>query len=614
MRLIFRYFASIAFLPVLLLAADAGQDESPEVPRLHSVQMLERQPQDTSSALIWYDDFDGPQKQYTESSGEIDRQAGFGNSGGSVRCTYAQGSRGTGNRKVFFGDSPYGNMVRTGESFDDVYWRIYVLHQYGWQGGHPAKMSRATSLVSSNWNQAMIAHVWGSGESSLTLDPASGVVGDRVVTTRYNDFDNLRWLGNKPVTEFKISSSEESGWWVCVEARARLNTPGLQDGLFELWIDGKLESERRNLDWRGSYTRHGINAVFLEAYWNSGSPVTQYRWYDNFVISTARVGPVVTPLNPFLYKRAYHGPGKQAAWEVELATDREGENVIWKAAVTGSADSVRVDADRGSFSGRLEDRTGLDPGTKYYCRARQQSTTGVWSGWSGWHQEFLTEGEPPGSSQSCDYNEDGEVTVADVIMLLLIQRDDPRDQRGDYNSDGRSTMADAIQLLIDWREGRCSLLQAALLSGRQLDYTDGVTRMDGLSVEDCEYIERCISRMPLTPELEEVFRLALYGRSGGSRLPKGVSLSQNSPNPFNPSTEINYSLPVNTSPVHVTIKVFDLRNHLVRTLLDEFKDAGSYLVSWDGTNEEGALVASGIYLYRMNAGAFSKTRKMILLK
>ena len=88
----------------------------------------------------------------------------------------------------------------------------------------------------------MIAHVWSSGES-LTLDPASGVRGNRIATTRYNDFANLRWLGNKPVSTFKLHSTEEAGRWVCVESRAKLNTPGKKDGLNQLLIDGRLEAD-----------------------------------------------------------------------------------------------------------------------------------------------------------------------------------------------------------------------------------------------------------------------------------------------------------------------------------------------------------------------------------
>lgn len=254
------------------------------------------QPQASDAATIWYDDFDGAVRTYTESQGGLDDAVALGGQGRSMLSLYEKGTRGIGNRKVFFGDSPTGKVVRKGESFDDVYWRVYVKHQEGWTGGGPAKLSRATSIVSPRWNQAMIAHVWSSGES-LTLDPASGVRGERVVTTRYNDFPNLHWLGNKPVAQFRLFSPEEAGRWVCVESWARLNTPGKRDGLNQLWIDGRLEADRKNLDWRGSFTAHGINAVFLETYWNDGSPVTQRRWIDNFVISTKPIGPVVCPRN-----------------------------------------------------------------------------------------------------------------------------------------------------------------------------------------------------------------------------------------------------------------------------------------------------------------------------
>lgn len=66
----------------------------------------------------------------------------------------------------FDDDAIYRNrVVRRGEKFTDVYWRIYVKHQAGWTGGGPAKLSRATSIVPPGWRQAMIAHVWSSGES-----------------------------------------------------------------------------------------------------------------------------------------------------------------------------------------------------------------------------------------------------------------------------------------------------------------------------------------------------------------------------------------------------------------------------------------------------------------
>ena len=139
----------------------------------------------------------------------------FGNEGKSLKCIYEKGSQGKGNRKVFFGDSPTGKVVRKGEKFEDVYWRLYVKHQYGWTGGGPDKLSRATSIVSGQWN---------AGHDRPRLEhrryPHAGPGQRRSSATRssrtkYNDFDNLHWLGQKPAATMPISSTAESGWWVC---------------------------------------------------------------------------------------------------------------------------------------------------------------------------------------------------------------------------------------------------------------------------------------------------------------------------------------------------------------------------------------------------------------
>jgi len=368
----------------------AWADDAPEAPRIDSVVMSVSQPRQSDEAVVWYDDFDGPEKSYTESEGELDGNEAFGGQGRSMLSVYEKGTRGVGNRKVFFGDSPTGKVVRKGESFDDIYWRIYVKHQHGWTGGGPAKLSRATSIVSPRWAQAMIAHVWSSGEA-LTLDPASGIRGDRVVTTRYNDFPSLHWLGNKPVSQFKLHSTEEAGHWVCIEARAKLNTPGKKDGLNQLWIDGRLEAQRENLDWRGTYTGHGINAVFLETYWNSGSPVTQKRWIDNFVISTRPIGPIVCPRNPVLIKTPYQGPGKQAEWEVEIASDDHGGTLVWRSNRLTVAERIKVGEDTGTFLEPLASHNRLAASTMYFFRVRQQSDTDQQSAWSPWHQPVKTE-------------------------------------------------------------------------------------------------------------------------------------------------------------------------------------------------------------------------------
>ena len=373
-------------------AISTAEEEKPETPRIDCVVPKAVQPHEKDPGTIWYDDFDGDPKPYAEGESPLDSTMAFGDQGTSMLCLYEKGKHGEGNRKVFFGDSPtyVSKTVRRGEKFDEIYWRIYVKHQYGWVGS-PDKMSRAMSLSDSNWAQAMIAHVWSSHGSSLTLYPVCGVQGEQVVTRRYNDFERMKWLGNKPVSRFPIHATEESGCWVMVECRVKLNTPGKSDGINQLWIDSRLECERRHLNFRGSYTGHSINAVFLEAYWNQGSPVTQKRWYDNFVISTRPIGPVVCPMNPTVIKTPYHGPAEAAGWDVELAADYNGKDVVYQSRQLPPGDRVVINVNNGKFVGRLTGRVALSSGKIYFLRVRQSSSDGTVSDWSRWHQGFRVE-------------------------------------------------------------------------------------------------------------------------------------------------------------------------------------------------------------------------------
>ena len=91
-----------------------------------------------------------------------------------------------------------------------------------------------------------------------------------------------------------------------------------------------------------------------------------------------------------------------------------------------------------------------------------------------------------------------------------------------------------------------------------------------------------------------------------NNLPTEYALVQNYPNPFNPSTTIEYAIPERTN---VTIKVFDILGREVAKLVNEEKPAGNYRVNFNGSN-----LSNGIYLYRMEAGKFNETKKLILLK
>jgi hypothetical protein len=97
-----------------------------------------------------------------------------------------------------------------------------------------------------------------------------------------------------------------------------------------------------------------------------------------------------------------------------------------------------------------------------------------------------------------------------------------------------------------------------------------------------------------------------------AELPKAYSLAQNFPNPFNPSTRIQFALPAKG---HVSLKIYDVAGRLVKTLQDGVMDAGSHELTWDGSNNLGKNVASGVYFYKINAGDnYENMKKMVLLR
>ena len=221
-------------------------------------------------------------------------------------------------------------------------------------------------------------------------------------------------------------------------------------------------------------------------------------------------------------------------------------------------------------------------------------------------------GLEPIMSSNCDFNEDGKINISDVISLLIYQRNNPTDSKGDYNGDGKINIADAISMLIDQRDGKCSSGLVSLASVSSDDYID-VALISGLSEADVSYVESILGQLNLTAEEEAAFRTALYGAAGASSLPKSFSLAQNSPNPFNPATTISFSIPEGQS-ARVVLNVYDIRGKLVRNLVNETRESGTYTVYWNGTDNNGSSIASGVYFYRMNAGEFSQTRKMVMLK
>ena len=94
-------------------------------------------------------------------------------------------------------------------------------------------------------------------------------------------------------------------------------------------------------------------------------------------------------------------------------------------------------------------------------------------------------------------------------------------------------------------------------------------------------------------------------------LPDAFGLDQDYPNPFNPSTEISYSV---SSSGMVDLVVYNILGRKINTLVSGYHEPNRYRAVWNGTNEKGFKVPAGVYFYRMNAGKFSDVKKIILLK
>jgi hypothetical protein len=244
---------------------------------------------------VWCDDFESD-SSLTQNYYDVNRASGrfgvstlapFGGTG-SLKGTYAPGQEDAGSLKFTIGKTPVAPMRYTDRNFDELYWRFYMKTGANWVG-QPMKLTRATIFTASNWQQAAIGHLWQDGALGLGLDPAGGVSGSTVITTGWNDFTHLSWLG-KVDGKTQVYSSANRDKWFCVEVHMKLNTAGQSDGTFDFWVDGNAEATKTGLNWRGSYTTYGINAIMLENWVNGGALQTQDRYLDNFVVSTKRIG------------------------------------------------------------------------------------------------------------------------------------------------------------------------------------------------------------------------------------------------------------------------------------------------------------------------------------
>jgi len=155
---------------------------------------------------------------------------------------------------------------------DHMFYRWY--HKFGnGYSSFPPKMARIGYRNRNNWQTVFMVHSWISGNNP-----------DLDVVARNSS--QGPWL---PVAKSDFDLSQHADKWVSYEVEIKVNTPGNTDGLYRLWINDKLMIERTNVDLRGN-TSDKINEVMLDTYWNGGATANLDRYYDNFVISTQKIG------------------------------------------------------------------------------------------------------------------------------------------------------------------------------------------------------------------------------------------------------------------------------------------------------------------------------------
>ena len=115
---------------------------------------------------------------------------------------------------------------------------------------------------------------------------------------------------------------------------------------------------------------------------------------------------------------------------------------------------------------------------------------------------------------------------------------------------------------------------------------------------------------PIEEEVEEPVETAVE-TSDQASVPQAFSLAQNAPNPFNSETVIRFALP---QPSQVELAIYNLLGQPVAVLVQGPSAAGSFSVRWDGRDQAGQAVTSGVYLYQLRAGEYTEVRKLLLLR
>ena len=227
--------------------------------------------------------------------------------------------------------------------------------------------------------------------------------------------------------------------------------------------------------------------------------------------------------------------------------------------------------------------------------------------WAHWADLFIT---AKGIESSGDVNQDGSINILDIILVAQnLGQKPPSHPRVDANRDGQVNILDLVFI--------AELLgERVAAAPSQVDIITSTVS----SPKEIITVQRALRELEAVPEkspnLSITIQFLRLWLENANRSVSETRLLPNYPNPFNPETWIPYQL---AETADVSIKIYDISGRLVRTLSVGFKPVGYYLTReraayWDGRNETGESVSSGVYFLRFVAGNFTATQRLVIVK
>ncbi|MFP4417067.1 MAG: polysaccharide lyase [Chitinispirillaceae bacterium] len=270
------HFFTVTICAMLLWITSAVAQTNADLDKMIAVK--ERDLWDEHPEWLWFDDFENISdlgdnyQDYSDNSnsfGVTDEDAFEGSR--SLRQNYANGQVNG------------GWIVRYREEGfpSHLFMRWYHKYEEGFDGA-PQKMARMRNRCHSTWTKPFGVYCW----------VEDGRIVAEIKATTSSQANSSGWLP-KACSNFHVNAPENVGRWICFEMEVRLNDPGQQNGFCRIWADDELIVEKSGLDIRGN-DDWTFNEVMLDGYWNDGSPKEQNRYFDNFIISTERIGPIST--------------------------------------------------------------------------------------------------------------------------------------------------------------------------------------------------------------------------------------------------------------------------------------------------------------------------------